>query len=66
MVCGRMECRGTTVTKANSTDLQWVVDVQEGMEGKAAPVILKASNSTVGSEFEPSADAILVSFGVQD
>lgn len=48
MVCRRMECRDKTFTGGNLTHLQWVLDIQEGMQGKAAPVILKTSNSTVG------------------
>ena len=36
------------------------------MQGKPVIVVLKLSNPTVVSEFEPSADAILVSLGVQD
>jgi beta-glucosidase len=36
------------------------------MDGKPVIVVLNMSNPTVVSEFEPSADAIVVSFGVQD
>ena len=48
------------------TDLQAVLDVQAMMKGKPVIVILKMSNPTVVSEVEPAADAMLVSFGVQD
>ncbi|MGI9174804.1 MAG: glycoside hydrolase family 3 N-terminal domain-containing protein [Rhodothermales bacterium] len=58
--------RGKTVTTANATDLQAVLDAREAMQGKPVIVVLGLSNPTVVSEFEPSADAILVSFDVQD
>jgi len=58
--------RGKTVTASNSGDLKTVLDTRAEMNGKPVIVVLNLSNPTVPSEFEPSADAILVSFGVQD
>ncbi len=58
--------RGKTVTPSNVTVLQAVLDAREKMNGKPVIVVLNMSNPTVVSEFEPSADAIVVSFGVQD
>ncbi len=58
--------RGKSVTASNLTDLQAILDVRKRMQGKPVIVVLKMSNPSVVSEFEPSADAILVSFGVQD
>jgi beta-glucosidase len=58
--------RGKTVTTSNVTDMQAVLDARAKMNGKPVIVILNMSNPTVVSEFEPSANAILVSFGVQD
>ena len=58
--------RGKRVTASNTTDLQAVLDVRTRMRGKPVIVILKKSNPTVVSEFEPSVDAILVAFGTQD
>ncbi len=58
--------QGKTVTTANATDLQAIRDAREEMNGKPVIVVLDMSAPTVVSEFEPSADAILVSFGVQD
>lgn len=58
--------RGKTVTPSNVTDLQAVLDAREQMNGKPVIVVLNMSNPTVVSEFEPSANAIIVSFGVQD
>jgi beta-glucosidase len=48
------------------TDLQAVLDARDKMNGKPVIVVLNMSNPTVVSEFEPSANAIVVSFGVQD
>jgi len=58
--------QGKTVTTSNVTDMQAVLDTRETMNGKPVIVILNTSNPVVVSEFEPSANAILVSFGVQD
>ena len=58
--------RSKSVAASNGTDLQAVLDVRKRMQSKPVVVVLKMSNPTVVSEFEPSADAILVSFGVQD
>lgn len=57
--------RNKTVTAANVTDLRAVVDASEKMNGKPVIVVLNLSNPTV-AEFEPRANAIVVSFGVQD
>jgi len=58
--------RGKTATASNVTDMQAVLDARAKMNGKPVIVVLNLSNPTVASEFEPSANAILVSFGVQD
>jgi beta-glucosidase len=58
--------QGKTVTTSNVTDMQAVLDAHEKMNGKPVIVVLNLSNPTVVSEFEPSANAILVSLGVQD
>jgi len=58
--------RSKSVTASNVTDLQAVLGVRKRMQSKPVIVVLKMSNPTVVSEFEPSAAAILVSFGVQD
>jgi beta-glucosidase len=58
--------RGKTVTIANESDLDAVLDARARMHGKPVIVVLNLSNPAVVSEFEPSADAILVSFGVED
>ena len=58
--------KGKSVISSNVTDLQAVLDATKKMEGKPVIVVLKMARPTVVSEFEPSVDAILVSFGVQD
>jgi len=58
--------RGKSVITSNVTDMQAVLDAHAKMNGKPVIVVLNMSNPTVVSEFEPSANAILVSFGVQD
>jgi len=58
--------RGKTVTASNVTDLHAVLDARKAMGGKPVIVVLNLSNPTVVSELEPNANAILVSFGVQD
>ena len=57
--------QGKTVTTSNQSDLQLVLDTKKVMGDKPVIVCLDASNPTV-MEFEPAADAILVSFSVQD
>jgi beta-glucosidase len=58
--------RGKTVTALNITDLQAVLDARKAMGGRPVIVVLNLSQPAVPAEFEPSADAIVVSFGVQD
>jgi beta-glucosidase len=58
--------RGKTVTASNLADLTSVLDARAKMSGKPVIVVLTLSNPAVVSEFEPSVNAILVSFGVQD
>ena len=58
--------RGKTVTVANASDLTAVLDARARMPGKPVIVVLNLMNPAVVSEFEPSVNAILVSFGVQD
>jgi beta-glucosidase len=58
--------RGKTVTTSNATDLEMVLEAREVMGDRPVIVVLNTSNPVVMSELEPSADAIVVSFGVQD
>ena len=58
--------RGKTVTTSNVTDLEAVLNARRVMGDRPVIVVLETGNPVVVSEFEPSADAILLSFGVQD
>jgi beta-glucosidase len=58
--------RGKTVTVSNVTDLQAVLDARKAMGGKPVIVVLNMAKPTIVAEFEPSVNAILVTFGVQD
>jgi beta-glucosidase len=58
--------RGKTVQATNVSDLQAVLDARRVMGLKPVIVVLNLAKPTVLAELEPSADAILVSFGVQD
>ncbi|WP_206424303.1 glycoside hydrolase family 3 protein [Cohnella candidum] len=58
--------QGKTVTVANEGDLDAVLETKKRMNGKPVIVSILLSNPAVVSEFEPSADAIVAHFGVQD
>ena len=58
--------RSKAVTASNVADMQAVLDTRKKMNWKPVVVVLNLSNPTVVSEFEPSTNAILVSYGVQD
>lgn len=57
--------RGKTNTPANEGDLDLVLQAKAAMGDKPVVVVLRMHNPTVLGELEPSADAILVDFGVQ-
>lgn len=57
--------RGKTGTAANESDLDLVLDTKAAMGDKPVIVCLRMHNPTVLSELEPSADSILIDFGVQ-
>ena len=54
------------VSTYNKADMKSVLDTKAKMKGKPVIVSLTLSNPTVMGEFEPSADAVLVNFGVQN
>ena len=58
--------KGKTVTTSNATDLKMVPDTRKVMKGKPVIVSISMSKPMVFSEFEKDADAILVTFDVQD
>lgn len=57
--------RGKVGTCANEGDLDLVLNARQAMGDKPVVVCLRMHNPTVLSELEPSADAILIDFGVQ-
>ncbi len=58
--------KGKKVTTSNSADLDVVLNTKKAMGDKPVIVVVNVSNPMVFAEFEKKADAILVSFGVQD
>jgi beta-glucosidase len=58
--------RGKSVTASNIGDLEMVLDLRKAMKGKPVIVVIAMSNPMVFGEFEKQADAILVTFDVQD
>jgi beta-glucosidase len=58
--------RGKTITTTNEGDLDMVLNTKKVMKGKPVIVAINVSKPMVFSEFEKEADAILVTFDVQD
>ncbi len=57
--------RGKSVSTTNAGDLKMVIDARNAMKSKPVIVSISMSKPMVFSEFEKSADAILVNFEVQ-
>jgi beta-glucosidase len=58
--------KGKTVVASNTSDLKMVLDTKKAMKSKPVIVSIAMSKPMVFSEFEKEADAIIVSFEVQD
>ena len=58
--------KGKSVTATNASDLKMVLDARKAMKGKPVIVSIAMSKPMVFNEFEKDADAILVTFDVQD
>ena len=58
--------KGKSVKTANKQDMLSVLETKAKMKGKPVIVSLEMDKPTIMSEFEGSADAILVNFGVQN
>jgi len=58
--------RGKTVTAVNAADLALIRDTRHAMRGRPMVVVIDLQKPMVFREFEKDADAILVTFGVQD
>lgn len=56
---------GKTVRTTNRIDMEQVLETRREMAGKPIVVIISAGKPFVPAEFEPSAGAILLAFGVQ-
>ena len=57
--------RGKTIKSENAGDITLVVKTREEMGEKPVVVILPCQKPFVPAEFEPYADAVLISFGVE-
>ena len=55
-----------TVKTSNISDLKTIINIRKQMKDKPVVVAVTVSKPLVMSEFEPYADAILVTFGVQN
>ena len=58
--------RGKTGCTPNESDLDLVLDTRRVMGDKPVLVMLHLERPAIVAEFEPVADALVVSFGVQD
>jgi len=58
--------RGRSTTAINSSDLELIRKTRKALAGKPLVVVAALHKPMVFSEFERDADAILVTFGVQD
>ncbi len=58
--------KGKKTKASNSADLDLVVNTKKSMGNKPVVVIVNVSNPMIFAEFETKADAILISFGIQD
>ena len=58
--------QGKTVTTYNEKDLDLVIETRRQMRHKPVIVVVSVSRPVVLSELEPYADAVLVTFGIQN
>ncbi|MBQ9499209.1 MAG: glycoside hydrolase family 3 C-terminal domain-containing protein [Bacteroidaceae bacterium] len=58
--------KGKSVKTSNKDDLKMVVDTKAKMGQKPVIVVLNTGKPVVPAEFESKADAILISFGIQN
>lgn len=58
--------RGKTIRSSNREELKRVLETKRLMGNKPVVVVISATKPFVPAEFEPSADAILIAFGVQN
>jgi beta-glucosidase len=58
--------KGKSVVTYNESDLDLVIDTKKKMGGKPVIVVVNVSRPVVLAELEPYADAVLITFGVQN
>ena len=58
--------KGKKVTTSNESDLDLVIETKKKMGDKPVVVVVNVSRPVVLAELEPYADAILLSFGIQN
>ena len=58
--------KGKSVKTRNATDVALIKETRQKMNGKPVIVAINTSNPMIFSEFEADANAILLSFNVQD
>ena len=58
--------KGKSVTTYNESDLDLVIKTRQEMGSKPVIVVVNVSRPVVLSEMEPFADALLITFGVQN
>ena len=58
--------KGKSVKTSNKDDLKIILDTKAAMSNKPVIVVLNTGKPVVPAEFEGKADAILISFGVQN
>jgi len=57
--------KGKSITAANVSDLNLILDTKKRMNGKPVIVVISISKPMIFKEFEGSVDGVLLSFGVQ-
>ena len=57
--------KGKSITAANVSDLNLILDTKKRMNGKPVIVVISVSKPMIFKEFETSVDGVLVAFGVQ-
>ena len=55
-------CRGETVKTYNKYDLDNLIEVKKQMGDRPVIVVMRTANPTMPAEFEPLADAVIISF----
>ncbi|WP_237563670.1 glycoside hydrolase family 3 protein [Halalkalibacter okhensis] len=65
-IAGNRSYKEKTMTPANTTDLEMIIELKKEMHGKPVIVSLLMNKPAVVEEFEQDVQAIVANFGVQD